>query len=102
MPKVVLTARAETSLEEITDYYLSRYSPERTLKVLNSIEEMLGRISKEPKHFAKCFDMPDLGNNIRQAIVHSTFKIIFRAKVDSIEVIEIFHGSRDPELLKDI
>jgi plasmid stabilization system protein ParE len=102
MFKAVLTRRAETSLEDITDYYLSQYSTTRTIKVLDSIDDMLERICKAPNHFPKCFDIPETGNNIRQAIVHDTFKIVFRIAGDTIEVIEIFHGSRDPELLKDI
>lgn len=102
MLKVVLTARAETSLEDITNFYLEEYSVERTTKVLDSIDEMFERISKAPSNFPKCFDLAEPKNHIRQAIVHNTFKIIFAIQKDKIEIIEIFHGSRDPDLLKDI
>jgi len=65
MPNLVLTPRAEKSLEEISN------------------------LAKPVAHN-------------RQIIVHDTFKIIYRITRDRIEVIEIFHGCRNPGLIRDI
>jgi len=78
MLKVHLTGRAQSSLEDITEYYLFKYSAERALKVVQSIEEAFDKISKSPKQFPVCFDIEMPAENIRQAIVHSTFKIVYR------------------------
>ncbi len=102
MLKIVVTERAQFSLEEIVDYYLAHYTEERTLKVLNSIEETFELIAVSPNIFPVCFDIENPSENIKQAIVHNTFKVVFRVSAKQIEIIEIFHGKRNPELLKDI
>lgn len=102
MLKVVLTQRAQTSLEEITDYYLSEHTAARTIKVIESIEEAFELIADKPKNYPVCFDIKEPAENIRQIIVHNTFKIVYRIQKDKIEVVEIFHGKRNPVRLKDI
>ena len=100
MLKLVLTASAETSLEEITDYYITHHSAERAIKVIDSIEEAFDRIVSSPNSYPVCFDVPKPTENMRQLIVHHTFKVIYRIADDRIEIIEVFHGKRNPELLK--
>lgn len=102
MLKVVLTQRAQTSLEEITDYYLSNHTASRTIKVIETIEEAFKLIADKPKSGPVCFDIKKPVENIRQIIVHNTFKIVYRIHKDKIEVLEIFHGKRNSSLLKEI
>ena len=102
MPVLVLTASAESSLEDITDYYLTIHSPQRAIKVIESIEDAFDKIIKSPNFYPVCFDIAKPVSDIRQIIVHNTFKIIYRISPNKIEIIEIFHGSRDPGLLKDV
>jgi plasmid stabilization system protein ParE len=97
-----LTDRAKASLEEIADYYFIEHSASRAEKVLQSIYGAFDKIAKAPMQFALCLDIEVPKDNIRQMIVHSTFKVIYRIKPDSIEIIEVFHGNRNDELLKDI
>ena len=100
--KIFLTSRAEHSLEEISMYYLSEHSQQRALKVIASIEAAFDNIVKAPMRNPVCFDIDKPVVHIRQAIVHNTFKIVYRIINDRIEIIEIFHGNRNTELLKDI
>jgi plasmid stabilization system protein ParE len=100
--RLVLTRRAESSLEEITDYYLTKHSAERATKVIQSIEKAFDKVASSPKGYPVCFDIKVPSENIRQIIVHNTFKIIYRIATGKIEVIEIFHGKRNPELLADM
>jgi plasmid stabilization system protein ParE len=100
--RLVLTQRAESSLEEITDYYLAKHSPERATKVIHSIEAAFDKIIASPKNYPVCFDIKEPNASIRQMIVHNTFKIIYRIGNGKIEVLEIFHGKRNPELLSEV
>jgi plasmid stabilization system protein ParE len=102
MLTVILTNRASLSFDEIIDYYIDNHSSKRAEKVLHSIDEAFDRIAKSPNSFPVCFDIDKPQENIRQAIVHNTFKIIFRVQVSTVEIIEIFHSSRSPEKLKNI
>jgi plasmid stabilization system protein ParE len=102
MLKVLLTKRAEDSLSEIIDYYLARYSPERAAKVVESIDEAFVRISHKPLNYPVCFDVTHPVENTRQIIVHHTFKIVYRINKDTIDVLEIFNGKRNPGLLRDV
>jgi plasmid stabilization system protein ParE len=81
---------------------LIEHSAKRAEKVLESIDQALEQIGKTPFSFPMCFDVLEPNENIRQKIVHSTFRIIYRIKPECIEIIEIFHGSRNDEWLKDI
>jgi plasmid stabilization system protein ParE len=102
MLKVSLTRKAEDSLSDIIDYYLTNYSAERATKVVESVDEAFEEIGAYPLNYPVCFDIKLPVENIRQIIVHHTFKIVYRINKDSIEVLEIFHGKRDPDLLKEI
>ncbi|HRB69083.1 MAG TPA: type II toxin-antitoxin system RelE/ParE family toxin [Chitinophagales bacterium] len=102
MLKILVTERAEISLNEIIDFYLMEHSIERTNKVLNSIDDALTKIAKSPLLNPICFDIRIPQENIRQLILHNTFKIIYRIQSETIEIIEIFHGNRNPELLSEI
>lgn len=102
MLKIVVTDRAEETLNEIIDFYLTEYTIERTEKVLNSIDDAFVKIAKSPMTNPICFDIRTPQENIRQFILHNTFKIIYRIQSETIEIIEIFHGNRNPEIIKDI
>ncbi len=102
MLQIVVTERAELSLNEIIDFYLIEYTVERTQKVVNSIDEAFFMISKSPLHYPVCFDVKVPQENLRQFILHNTFKIIYRIQSESVEIIEIFHGKRNPDEIKDI
>lgn len=102
MLTVIVTQRASHSIDEILDYYIENHSTARAEKVLESIDEDFTRIAKSPKSFPVCFDIDKPQENIRQAIVHNTFKIVFRIQVSTIEIIEIFHSNKNPKKLKNI
>jgi plasmid stabilization system protein ParE len=102
MLRIVVTERAQNSLEEIIDFYLENHSVERATKVLNSIESAFDTIANAPHKFPVCFDIVSPSEAVRQMIVHNTFKVIYRVMPHKIEIIEVFHGSRNPDMLKDI
>jgi len=102
MLNIFVTERAEETLSEIIDFYLSESSIERPEKVIDSIDDAFIKIAKYPFHYPVCFDIRTPQSNIRQFILHDTFKIIYRIQPDTIEIIEIFHGKRNPEIIKDV
>ncbi|MBK6273293.1 MAG: type II toxin-antitoxin system RelE/ParE family toxin [Saprospirales bacterium] len=102
MFKIIVTENTEQSLNEIIDFYLTEHTIDRTQKVLDSIDEAFIKIAKSPFHFPICFDVRAPQENIRQFILHDTFKIIYRIQPDRIEIIEIFHGKRNPEIIKEV
>lgn len=102
MLKIVITERAEQTLSEIIDFYLTEYSIDRTEKIINSIDGAFSKIASHPFLNPICFDISTPKENIRQYILYNTFKIIYRIQIDKIEIIEIFHGNRNPEIIKDI
>lgn len=102
MLQIVVTERAEVSLNEIIDFYLIESTIDRTQKVINSIDEAFLMIAKSPLHYSVCFDTKEPQENIRQFILHNTFKIIYRIQSERIEIIEIFHSKRNPDEIKNI
>lgn len=100
--QLFITPRAENSFELIADYYLTLHSADRAVKVINSIEDAFDKICNFPLSYPVCFDVERPASNVRQIIVHNTFKIIYRITKERIEIIEIFHGKRNPALIKDI
>lgn len=88
-------------MEEITDYYLLKHSAARATKVILSLEDAFDKIASSPFIYPVCFDIKQPVEDIRQIIVHSTFKVVYRVKKDKIEVLEIFHGKRNPGLLRE-
>ena len=102
MLPVLLSARAKSTLIEISDYYSDQFPVERALKIIASLEECFEKIAASPKAFPVCYGINNPPENKRQAIVHNTFKVIYHIGKENIEIMEIFHGSRNPELLREI
>ena len=102
MLQLILTQQAQNSLDEIVSFLYDEPFPARAEKVVQSIDKALERVTQFPQSFSVCFDIEPAQQNIRQIIVHNTFKIIYRISNKQIEVLEIFHGSRNPEHLKNL
>jgi len=102
MLKIFITDRAEQALLEITDFYIVENVTGKTAEVLNSIDVAFRKIANSPTSYSICFDIRTPQENIRQYILQDTFKIVYRIQEDVIEIIEVFHASRIPDLLEDI
>ncbi len=55
MLKVTLTQRAQTSLEEITDYYLTEHTEQRAVKVIESIDAAFEKNSRCTEKLPRLF-----------------------------------------------
>jgi plasmid stabilization system protein ParE len=71
MLNIFVTERAEESLSEIIDFYLSKYTIERTKKILDSIDDAFIKIAKSPFHFPVCFDIRTPQENIQDNLFYT-------------------------------
>ena len=87
---------ANLAMEEIFDYYSEFESETRAIKVYQSIINEIEHIGKSPFSYKVYENVKDVRNTLRRATVHHTYIIIFEVLDDVIEILNIYHSSRNP------
>ncbi|MDX2190270.1 MAG: type II toxin-antitoxin system RelE/ParE family toxin [Bacteroidota bacterium] len=78
------------------EFYLREFEGDkRAEKVVQSIEKELINIQANPLHYPKFDKIFPTNENIRKAIVHRTYIIIFELINESIFVLRIYHGKQN-------
>lgn len=83
----------EIQMLEIVRYYQTNEGQKRAHKVANSISNMMQRIAESPFEFPVYEKTHRL--NIRKAVVHNTFIILFKIIETEIIVFDIYHGKQN-------
>lgn len=87
---VVLGAEAEAEFEAAVDWYEQQTGS--GVQFVIRVREALARIGQMPELHAV------VHNDIRRAVIRrSPYSLYYRVRPDRVEVISVFHGSRDPE-----
>lgn len=92
--KVVLSAQATTDLDDIADFIASR-SPMNAVRFMKKLENAIlgldrlgAALGRAPESDA--FDFP-----LRQLVV-SPYRVLYRLRDDTVEVLHVRHGARLP------
>lgn len=89
---VVLREVAQTEFDEAVDYYNARDS-ERSEAFVERVQEVFDRIAANPLLHAIAFA------DVRKATVSRfPYCVYYRAEESRVEVIAVFHTSRDPSI----
>lgn len=87
---VVLSEIARAEFDEAADWLDERYGS--GLRFIVRVERVLEQIGRYPELHRL------VRNDLRRAIVPKTdYVIYYQVLPDRIEVVSVFHGSRDPE-----
>jgi toxin ParE1/3/4 len=92
---VVITAEAETDLEQIAAY-IAAQSAEIALKFVRELREKCESLADAPRGYPLVPRHEDLGIRRRP---FGNYLIFYRVGADAIEVVHILHGARDYEPL---
>jgi toxin ParE1/3/4 len=92
---VVVTAEAESDLEQIATY-IARDSVETALKFVQELREKCESLADAPRGYPLVPRHEHLGIRRRP---FGNYLIFYRVGSDAIEVIHILHGARDYEPL---
>lgn len=89
---VVLRAEAEREFDESFDWYEGR-KPGLGVEFAEAIQLVYDRIAANPLLHQTVF------GDVRRAVVRRfPFSILYRAHADRVEILAVFHGSRDPSI----
>jgi plasmid stabilization system protein ParE len=99
--KVIVTPRAEASLEKIIDYIAEDASYQTALKVRDAIEEVINGLSKMPQRNSILREISD-EDIIYRRVLKWKYRIIYTIEENEllVLVVEIDNTKRDPEGLK--
>jgi toxin ParE1/3/4 len=90
---VLVTAEAETDLEQIAAY-VAEHSPQSALKLIRDLRERCESLSDTPRGYSLVPRYEHLGIRRRP---FGNFLIFYRIGTDAIEIVHILHGARDYE-----
>lgn len=92
--KIELTEEAESDFDNSYEYYAEE-DVKLADKFFLQVNQSLQTIADNPQGFQNAF------KNIRQSVIRKfPFIVYFRVEKLTIQVIAIFHTSRDPEIWK--
>jgi toxin ParE1/3/4 len=91
--KLVYSRQALADLEEIAAYYTVRASPAIADAIGNRLEDVIDRIRRIPEAAPKVSQR----SNVRAAtVVRYPFRIFYRVREDTVDILHIRHTSRRP------
>ena len=95
MPQVTFRSIAQLEFHEAAVWYDNK-SPGLGLQFIESVENLVEQISRNPEIF------PKVSNQTRRAILRRfPYTIHFIVENDQIVILAVFHASRDPSHLQD-
>jgi toxin ParE1/3/4 len=92
---VVITAEAETDLEQIAAYVAER-SPQAALKLIRELRDRCESLADAPRGYPLVPRYEQFGIRRRP---FGSFLIFYRVAAEAIEVVHVLHGARDYEPL---
>ena len=86
--KIIWTKEALERLIEIEDY-ISKDSPERAARFVDKIVDHAELLSNNPQLGRM---VPETANSIIRELIFKKYRIVYRLKKDTIEILTVFEG----------
>ena len=86
--KIIWTKEALERLIEIEDY-ISKDSPERAARFVDKIVDHAELLSNNPQLGRMA---PETANSIIRELIFKKYRIVYRLKKDTIEILTVFEG----------
>lgn len=94
IPKVIWTKQARTALKNIYDFYKE--------KSLQGAQNVKSDILQSPKAicFSKQYQLDDINPNYRRIIVRD-YKLLYKERNNTIQIMDVICTKQSPEKLKN-
>lgn len=99
--KIVWTDFAIKNLKTIFEYYSDKVNKEIAHKIRDSILKSVKNLIKNPRLGQKVLEHKLLKYNYRYLLA-GNYKIVYRIKIETIVIIDIFDMRQDPKNIADI
>lgn len=99
--QVIITEKAEKSLQKIVEYLLDNVSFNTAEKVRKGILKSIYSLAKRPESNSPAKDLNDQ-EIVYRRILKWSYRIVYRVIEDKLEVlvVQIHHAKDDPEKIK--
>jgi plasmid stabilization system protein ParE len=98
--KVRITKNAQQNIDEITGYIaFINHQPLNAIRVGDAFFETINHISKNPRIYRECEEIPTVNKIYRKAVCQS-WLIIYKIKAQEVVILGIIYGSRKPAFIK--
>jgi plasmid stabilization system protein ParE len=94
--KLVITPSARTALLDIISYYFLNFSPDAADKVDTDFLNLFAAIAERPLANKVLENAMLVRPNLRRAVLNNTYIVIYEVDGDTVVILDIYHGSRDP------
>ena len=95
--KYEISEEVLTRLKEIYAYNFTQYHKERAEKILNSIDEVFQKAANNPNFYPPYLNNTYPNRNLRRAIIHKTYVLIFEVLESHIHILSLYHGAMDKD-----
>jgi len=91
--KLVYSQRAVADLNEIAEYYATRASPTISQSIQHRFVDTIDRICRAPESAPRIAQRSDVR---AVTVVRYPFRIFYRVRDDTVDILHIRHTSRRP------
>jgi toxin ParE1/3/4 len=96
--KLVYSQRAVADLSEIAEYYTTRASPTISQSIQHRFVDTIDRICRAPESAPRIAQRSDVR---AVTVVRYPFRIFYRVRGDTVDILHIRHTSRRPPTIAD-
>ena len=96
--RVIISNRAKESLKTIVDY-IKKDSPSAAEKVRKALIKEAKSLKVHPGRYSKEEQLIDKPGNYR-SLVKWHYKIVYKVEEKEVQILNIFHTSRNPTVIK--
>ena len=99
---LIWSSDAAWRLNRIYFWYTTHETISRAKKIVDSIKNAARNITLNPYKHVQCSEVENPTPNIRKALVHKTYWIVYEIEENKIAILDIIHGAIDPDNYKNI
>lgn len=98
--KIYWTDFSKNELQNIFSYYVTNASLKVANKIISEITNKILILKSQPKIGQKEELLKDRKGDFRY-LVNKNYKIIYRVKIESIEILDVFDTRQNPKKMKE-
>ncbi len=60
-------------------------------QAIEDVEAIRAYVARDSAHYA---EVPEVGDEALREVIHGNYRIVYRLRLDLVEIVTVFHGAR--------
>lgn len=103
--RVLLTDKAESDVESVLEWFSDQQATDAGGRWFAQLMARLNTLELHPEGCSLAAESKDLGEEVRELLLgrrHFKYRLLFRIKARTVEILRVWHSSRDAITRKEL